>query len=141
ATAYAIGTVGDLASLDGVISTLDDVDYFSFTAGQSGTATLTASNMTHGMTAAWSTPGITGSVGGRHGETFTFDVVAGQTYTVGIASGSGIGYYDLDIAIDSGFTYTDWGAVSFAQLNGLAVDGEAWYRVVASQTGYLTVEG
>src|SRR5690606_25740484 len=72
ATAYAIGTVGDLASLDGVISTLDDVDYFSFTAGQSGTATLTASNMTHGMTAAWSTPGIAGSVGGSQGETFSF---------------------------------------------------------------------
>ena len=94
ATAYDLGTVSDPTSISGLIGTLDDIDYFTFTAGSTGRVTFTASNMTHELEAAWSGTGL---VSGSSNETYTIDVAAGQTYTVGFSSAGGSGYYDLDI--------------------------------------------
>ncbi len=141
ATAFNLGTLTSTVSQSGVIGTLNDVDYFKFTASSNGTVTFAANNMTHELGAAWSVSESTGTVSGNQGQTFSFDVVAGQTYTVGFSSSGGLGYYSLNVTQESSFTYTDWGSVSYAQLNGLSVAGESWYRVQASQAGYLTVEG
>lgn len=141
ATAFNLGTLTSTVSQSGVIGTLNDVDYFKFSASSNGTVTFAANNMTHELGAAWSVAESTGTVSGNQGQTFSFDVIAGQTYTVGFASSGGLGYYSLDVTQESSFTYTDWGSVSYAQLNGLSVAGESWYRVQASQAGYLTVEG
>jgi hypothetical protein len=140
ATAYNMGSLSTTKSYDGTIGTVSDVDYFKFTAASSGRVTLGVSNTTDNMDAAWSLSGGTGTLS-NNGDTFSFDVVAGQTYTVGLSSSGGIGHYKLNASLANSFSYTDWGSVSFSQLNNLAVNGQAWYRVTASRTGYLTVEG
>lgn len=138
-TAYNLGSLSGAQTRSGLISTLTDVDYFRFTATSTGRVTFAASGMTHEMDAAWTLANGSGTLT-DNGDTFSFDVVAGQTYTVGLSSSGGLGYYDLEVASQNTFTYTDWGNVSYSQLNGLTAAGETWYRVAASQTGYITVE-
>ena len=133
--AFDLGTLSGDSTVSGVIGMLSDADYFTFTAGGTGTVTFTASNMTHELEAAWSG---TGQVSGSSNETYTIDVAAGQTYTMGFSSAGGLGYYDLDI---TSFAYTDWGSIAFSQLEGLSVAGETWYRIEAANNGYVTVEG
>ncbi|QEG36000.1 hypothetical protein [Bythopirellula goksoeyrii] len=141
ATAFNLGNLTSTVSQSGLIGTLNDVDYFKFTASSDGTVTFEANNLTHDLGADWSVTNATGTVSGSQGESFSFDVIAGQAYAVGFSSSGGLGYYTLDVTHQSSFTYTDWGTVSYNQLTGLSVDGESWYRVQASQAGYLTVEG
>lgn len=141
ATAHNLGSLNGSREVSGVISTLSDVDYMKFTATTTGTVSFSASNMTHQMDVAWSLANDSGTLS-NNGDTFTFNVVAGQTYTVGVSSTGGLGYYDLEIAsTGSSFTFADLGAISYSQLSGLSMSGETWYRVQASQSGYLTVEG
>ncbi len=140
-SAFNVGTLGSDESMSGVISTLDDVDYFKFTASATGSVSFTVSNLTHDLTADW-TSDTSGVWSGANNETFTIDVVAGQEYTVGFSSDDGLGYYDLDITSEASeaFTYTDWGAHSFSTINGVSNTGENWYRVVANNTGYFTAQ-
>ena len=140
ATAYSMGSLTTARSFDGTIGTVSDADYFTFTASSNGRVTFAVSDATHNMDAAWTLSNGTGTLS-NNGDTFAFDVLAGQTYSVGLSSSGGIGHYSLDVSAQSSFTYTDWGSISFSQLNSLSVSGEAWYRVTASQAGYLTVEG
>jgi len=140
ATAYNLGSISSSMNMSGAITTLDDTDYFKFTAANTGTVTLAATNLTHNAEATWDANGNSVTWGGANNEIMTLDVVAGQEYTVGFSSGSGLGYYDLGISIDSTFSYTDWGSISYSQLQGLSISGESWYRVAASSTGYLTVQ-
>ncbi len=139
-TAHNLGTITDTASLSGLIGTLSDADYFTFTAGTTGTVSFNATNMTHDLEAAWGLEGGSGQVSGDSGEVFTFDITAGQTYTLNFSSDAGIGYYDFDITTETSFTFTDLGSVYFDNVNDLAVDGEDWYRIEASAAGFLTVE-
>lgn len=139
-SAYSLGTVSDPMSMNGAITTLDDVDYFSFTAGSTGSVSFTVDNLTHSAEANWDTNGNSASWGGANGETLTIDVVAGQEYTIGFMSSNGLGYYDLEITSESSFTYTDWGSTSFSQLQGISIGGETWYRVAADNAGYFTTE-
>ena len=144
ATAHNLGTlsasVSTATSMSGAITTLNDVDYFKFTAASTGTASFTASNMTHQVGADWEVVGGTGTWSGANNETLTLDVVAGQEYTVGFSSDDGLGYYDLGITAESTFSYTDWGSISFSELQGVSVAGESWYRVAADAAGYFTAE-
>ncbi|HJQ79705.1 MAG TPA: S8 family serine peptidase [Lacipirellulaceae bacterium] len=137
ATAHNLGTLTADGEISGLIGTLTDADYFTFTAATSGTVAFTATT-THGMDPVWTPVGGSGAVSGTNGETYTFNVVAGQTYTIGLSSSSCIGYYDL--AFDVGFAYTDLGTVTQSQLTDVAIAGETWYRMTASRTGYLTAE-
>ena len=137
AAAYDLGTLSGTSSISGVIGELSDVDYFTFTAGGTGTVTFEAVNTTHDLQATWNG---TGTVSGPSNEIYTINVIAGQDYTVGFGSSAGLGYFDLEVTAESFFTFTDWGSVSFTELEDIAVAGETWYRVEASITGYLTVE-
>lgn len=137
-TAHSLGTINDTASVSGVISKIADSDYFSFTAGGTGTVSFTATNMTHELAAQWTAAG--GTVSGANGETITLDVVAGQTYTVGLSTSDGLGYFDIDVTAESGFSFTDWGAFLSGSVNDVNVSGEGWYRVEAAQNGYMTVQ-
>jgi len=145
--AFNLGTIGSEVSTssamnaDGLIGTMDDADYFSFTAAMTGTVSFTATStqsVSPSWAATWDALGGNGAISGSNGETFTFDVVAGQGYTLGISSSDGLGYYGLNIASASSFTYTDWGVVTQSQLAGLNNSQEAWYRMEANQTGFLT---
>ncbi len=140
-SAFDVGSLGNDQSMSGVISTLDDVDYFKFTASATGSVSFTVSNLTHNLTADWTSDTI-GVWSGANNETFTIDVVAGQEYTVGFSSDDGLGYYDLDITSEASdtFTFSDWGAHSFSAINDVSNTGESWYRVVANNTAYFTAQ-
>ena len=138
ATAYNLGTINASSSMSGAITTLDDVDYFKFTAASNGTVAFTASNMTYNVGADWDVSGGTGVWSGANNETLTLNVVAGQEYTVGFSSDEGLGYYDLDITAESSFTYTDWGLISYAEYQGVSISGENWFHVAADADGYFT---
>ena len=106
-----LGTIGAATNVSGLIGTLDDIDYFSFTAGVTGTVSFTATStqsVSPTWGASWDPIGGNGTISGTNGETYTFDVVADQTYSLGLSSNDGLGYYDLDIQADSTFTFTDW---------------------------------
>ena len=143
-TAYDLGTISASIStealMSGAITTLDDTDYFKFTAGSNGTVSFTASNITHNLGADWDVTGGTGTWSGANNETLTLDVVAGQEYTVGFSSDDGLGYYDLGVVAESTFSYTDWGSISFTELQGVSISGENWFRVAADSAGYFTTE-
>ncbi|MCH2114804.1 MAG: S8 family serine peptidase [Pirellulales bacterium] len=139
-SAYSLGMVNDPISMSGAITTLGDIDYFAFTAENSGTVTFTASNMTHAIDTSWQVSGGTGTWSGDDNEIFTVNVTAGQNYTVGLSSADGLGYYDLDITSESTFSFTDWGSVAFNELDDVSIAGETWYRFEAASAGYLTAE-
>ncbi len=137
ATAHNLGTISQDGAISGLVGTLTDVDYFTFIAGTAGTVSFTA-DTTHGLAPVWTPSGGSGAVSGTSGETYTFNVVAGQTYTIGLSTSGGIGFYDL--TIDCGLVVTDLGTTTQSQLTDIAITGETWYRMTASRTGYLTAE-
>ncbi|MEX0641964.1 MAG: S8 family serine peptidase, partial [Pirellulales bacterium] len=139
ATAYNLGQLDGASQLTGLIGKVNDADYFRFTAGGSGTVTFTAGT-SHNLAPVWSVVGGTGSVSGAHGEVFSIQAVAGQTYTIGLSSSNGIGYYGLTINAANTFTYTDWGTITQSQSSNVANSGTTWYRLRANQTGYFTAE-
>ncbi|MGI9427142.1 MAG: S8 family peptidase, partial [Bythopirellula sp.] len=141
ASAYNLGIVNAPMTMNGAIASINDVDYFAFTAADTGTVTFTVSNMTHELGASWQVSGGTSTWSGDQNEVLTVDVTAGQDYAVGFSSNNGMGYYDVDITAESGFNFTDWGQVDFAQLEDLSVAGETWYRVEATGNGFMTIEG
>ena len=89
-TAHNLGTLSGTSQINGIIGSLSDVDFFTFTAGSTGSVTVTA-EPTHELVPDW-----TGS-GGANGNTYTISVVAGQTYTFGLSTNAGIGSYDLTL--------------------------------------------
>lgn len=134
--AHNLGTVSGTSQISGLIGTLSDVDYFRFTAAATGTVRFTATT-SHNLAANWTGAGV---ASGSNGQVYTLDVVAGQSYTVGLSTSGGIGYYQLAIQSESSFSYVNWGAISQTTINNVASAGEAWYRVQASRTGFLTGE-
>jgi hypothetical protein len=136
ATAHSLGVLGTSnVEVNGMIGKLDDVDCFKFTASASGTVTFTAAT-THGLQASWSGDGAVGA----DDNTYTLNVVAGQTYSVGLSTSSGIGYFDLTVMVESEPVVVDWGTVRSEIKSGLNVEGQAWYRISASQSGYVTAK-
>ncbi|MCO6047421.1 S8 family serine peptidase [Aeoliella sp. ICT_H6.2] len=137
-SAHGLGTLGTgTTQVSGMISSLTDGDYFTFTAGATGVATFSATE-SHELDVAWD---FGGNVATQSGESWTMNVVAGQTYTVGLSTSGGLGYYDMDVSIESSFTFVDWGNIGGQQShNGMNIAGEAWYRVVAGQSGYVTAQ-
>jgi subtilisin family serine protease len=132
ATASSLGSMQSSLSLTGVINTLADKDYFSFTATQSGTLTLTVAAR-DGMVPQWNLNGAASS-----GNTLTFNVVAGQKYTFGIGTTGAIGHYAITGSLQP--TMTAYGAVDFLDASHLNVAGEQWATFTASRTGTLTLE-
>jgi len=132
ATAYNLGTVSTSTSTSGLIGTLDDQDFFSFTAGATGTVSFSAT-ANYGLTPSYSVDGATGSVANN---TLTFDVIAGDVYTVSLetAAGQGIGYYDMVLSLESSvipvaavivktMTNSDGVVYTLDSENWLSVDG------------------
>jgi len=139
ATAYNLGTLSGSRQISGLIGKLSDADYFRFTAATTGTITFTATT-THGLQPVWNASGGSVSINGKRGESLTFDVVAGQTYTIGLATSGSLGFYTLSIDAQREFNYNDWGTIAQSKFNDYNIAGETWYRVRASQAGYFTAE-
>ena len=129
-SATDMGMMGDGYQFSEWIGKLNDRDYFSFTADKTGTMTFTAS----GMTAQWELIGGGGSVDGN---TFTFDVVVGQTYTLGLMSSGGLSQYDVSVQLEE--SIVDWGVVERNQFQA-TISGEQWYSITATRSGLATIE-
>ncbi|MEQ8846547.1 S8 family serine peptidase [Botrimarina sp.] len=144
--AYDLGTMsgGPAATqsvLAGAITTLDDADYFTFTAGATGRATFSVSGATHELAVQW--VGLDGHGWTESdGSAYAIDTVAGQRYTVAIGTSQGLGYYDLTVDFEATTPPPiDLGVAGAQQTHaGLSVESEQAYRLTAGRTGYFTVE-
>jgi subtilisin family serine protease len=97
-SARVLGTMPNTA-VAGLIGKLSDRDYFRFTAATTGTVTVTA-NFSHSAVATWHVSGA-GVSAQSSGATFTFNVTAGQAYTLGVGADR-LGYYNLGFSAQSG---------------------------------------
>ena len=144
ATAYNLGTLSGSSEISGLIGTLTDADYFRFTAAANGTVSFTATT-THGLAPVWTGSG--GVVSGPQGNTFTFHVVAGQSYTFGFSTSGGIGYYDLAIESPTASVLPPTVPGSFqvtvlspteVRLNWSDSTGEDSYQIIGWTSGTLS---
>ncbi|MEX0642676.1 MAG: S8 family serine peptidase, partial [Pirellulales bacterium] len=95
ATAHNLGAYAGTgtSTVSGILGRLDDTDFFRFTASASGSVSL--STASSDGTSKWVTSALgtfTQDVG-----TLSFNVVAGQTYTVGLAADSKVSHFQLNI--------------------------------------------
>ncbi len=97
ATAHDLGTLGESESISGLIGTLDDSDYFSFTASESGTVSFSATG-THNFVGSYTVNGATGTF---EDGALSFTVSGGNTYTVAVESANGLGFYDAELSFES----------------------------------------
>ncbi len=155
ATATAWNNAASGGTLNGMLNSRNDADFFRFVASSTGTVTL--NSVTRGEAALnWqinSTSGTTTATG----NSVTLNVIAGQTYTIGLTTTAGIGTYSLTMSgatggnnsnndSNSGGVFappeltTDLSAVRSTTLAGIALAGDAWYRATASQAGTFTAE-
>ncbi|HYO24961.1 MAG TPA: S8 family serine peptidase, partial [Lacipirellulaceae bacterium] len=139
AAAHNLGSLSGSTTLSGRLAKLTDVDCFTFTAAANGKVTFAATPGA-GVTPSWQLWGATPLAQGAAG-TISFNATAGQTYTVGLSSTSGMGTYTVGTTFESAFTFTEWGAVGYNQMNDVGVSGERWFRVQASRAGILSVQG
>ena len=132
--AHWLGTVVDATSFSGLIGRLDDSDYFSFTAALTGTLTV-QSQTSYALVVEWDLSAMpTAQAAG-----LTFDVVAGQTYVIGLGTSEGLGYYDISLELEPG--QTDLGTITSNRIDGISLQtGSAAYTLTASRDGLLTVE-
>jgi hypothetical protein len=136
AAAYNLGTTS-ATNVAGLVGKLSDRDYFSFTASQSGSCKLTAT-ITGELKANWDLVGGGGTVSGAGGNVLSFNVVAGQTYKVGLSTSAGLGRYSIALTVDPGTV--NLGTVDFRQVDDLSVAGERWLSFTATRGGILSAE-
>ncbi len=140
AAAHALGTISHTTSLTGTIGRRDDLDWFTFTAGATGTLTLSAS-VTGDLLPRWELAMPSAAATGGSGDTFSFDVIGGEIYTVGLATGDGLGHYTLELDIEAAVEAIDFGTVLQERFeeNRIGPTGQ-WFTVTAANDGLLTVE-
>jgi subtilisin family serine protease len=136
-TAYALGTIGASNSFNGAISRISDHDYFTFTAAASGTINFTATT-NYDMGMRWEVVGGGGAITTYDSNLLALNVVAGQTYTIGVCTTAGVGYYSVNA--QTGISMAELGTVDFRAINDQPVSGEQWYSFNTARTGVLTVE-
>jgi len=138
ATAHDLGTLADADadSLAGILGRLDDVDYFSFTASATGTVHFDTTSSDG--TTDWALPGqlSQATIDGTGG--LSFEVIAGQSYTVGVESADGLAHFDLSYELEA--AAIDWGTIEFEQFSDQSLAGDSWFAIQASRDGILTVE-
>lgn len=140
AAAYALGTISHTTSLSGAIARLDDLDWFTFTAGATGTLTLSAT-VTGDLLPRWEVATAAATTPGGSGNAFSIEVIGGEIYTVGLATGDGLGYYTIDLDIESAAETIDLGIVLQERFEENRIDATGqWFTVTAASDGLLTVE-
>ncbi|MDP1562670.1 MAG: S8 family serine peptidase, partial [Pirellulaceae bacterium] len=136
AAATNIGTLNGGEQLAGTIGTFSDKDFVNFTAGRSGTLTLTF-QQTHDLALQVQ---LNGQAATLNGNSLTFAVVAGQTYTLGLSSSSGIGHYSIASSIQlQNIQATDLGSV-FGRSIDVQNVGEQWYQMTAGRNGLFAFQ-
>lgn len=135
-TAQSFGSIATSKTFAGRIDAASDLDYFAFTAGTTGTATINLNPS--GFTSTWRI----GNGSPTTGSSFTMNVVAGTTYTFAIGSTGSLGTYNLSLNLQAAPSVvgTDLGTVTQTQTATAAVTNGTWYSFRASDTGIVTAE-
>jgi hypothetical protein len=140
ATAATLGTITDKRSVKGAIERLQDQDWFTFTAGASGTVSIAVAPDGN-LAPKWQLPSGVKTIVDASGRVLSFSVTAGQSYTFGLATSKGLGHYTLDVAIKANAGTTNWGTVQQGRFNGYQVTAAgAWFNLTAAADGILTIE-
>ncbi|MEN6493297.1 MAG: S8 family serine peptidase [Thermoguttaceae bacterium] len=138
-TAYQLGTITDTRSVSGTVANLGDHDYFRFTAAKSGRVTFTLT-ATGDMQTHWDVV-AGGSEQTSQGSTVTMQVVAGQTYTIGLGSANGLGHYTINaqLTADASVPNESSGQQVYWRDNRVDANGQ-WFAFTAAQQGLVTFE-
>jgi len=138
ASAQALGTMGQVGSFSGTIGRSDDRDYFRFTAAQTGRLTIDI-DVTHYLQTSVELVGGGGVYDSANG-TFTFDVVAGQSYTVGLGTTAGVGHYTASVSL-VGINTVALGTIDAARLAGQNINqNNNYFSFTAARDRFLTVD-
>jgi subtilisin family serine protease len=143
ATAGSVGQLTTTLHVSGTIGSTSDQDFFQFVAARSGHVTMSLTDPQQ-LAASWK-PAAGDQISGNK---LTLDVVAGQSYVVGIAGGgTTIGKYSVDMQLSASSpsrgspTPVNWGTIDQRTINDLAITGpDTWFQVTASHTGKFTAE-
>lgn len=92
-----LGVLRSSLSMKGQIQRKQDVDYFTFTAGQSGVVRVSAKTDFE-LVAKW---GVIGATGQMKDGAFEFRVEAGKQYTITLGTGKGVGNYSFTATLSS----------------------------------------
>ena len=134
-SAFSLGQLSDDISFSGIIGTTDDHDFFTFTAGQTGTATFTV-DAEDKLAVQWNAGDTSGTTTDT---TLTLDIIEGQSYTVSLSSNNGIARYHIEIEIAA--SIIDWGVVEQKQIGPVELDSRGnLFQFTATRDGLLTVE-
>jgi hypothetical protein len=121
--------------VSGLIGRVDDRDVFTFSVGESGSVQLAVS----GKNSFDPQVHLSGIDAKLEDGVYTFDVTAGQNYTLFLAGDQTLGFYDMTLTLDA--SVRDLGSIEYAMLRGEQLSGsENWYTLAASRAGLLTVE-
>ena len=135
--AQNLGSVSGERTISGAVARLTDSDYFTFTAGASGTMHLSL-DTTGQLTPEFALYGASGQL--VEGEV-SFSVEAGRTYSFSIGTDDGIGRYNIGLDLESSFSVVDWGTVEQKwMLDQQGTASGAWYQMTATHSGLLSVE-
>lgn len=140
AMAEDLGTIAEAYSIRGTIGRLSDHDWFSLTAGATGT--LTVQLRPDGeLMPRWHAPAEAPRPAIVNGNRLTFEVLAGETYAFGLGTEAGLGHYSLELDLAAAGRRVDWGTLSQGRFRGCPIDASgAWYDLAASADGILTIE-
>lgn len=119
-TAHSLGSLSGTTSFVGVIGSVTDADYFTFTAAQTGRASFSF-NTTHQLKLGAK---VIGGSGSFTGNTLTLDVVAGRSYTFALSTTDGVGRYtaSASLARSGGSGSTGGGTVAVDPIAKAAYD-------------------
>jgi subtilisin family serine protease len=138
-SATAVGHLTTALQISGTIGRTSDQDFFQFTADRTGKVTLALTGAQQ-LGAKWQ-PLAGGQIDGNK---LTLNVVAGQSYAVGVAGGgSAIGKYTVDMQLQAAapvISAINWGTVEQTRIDHVATTGDSWYQITAGRTGRMTVE-
>jgi hypothetical protein len=133
--ASSLSFVGAETSAEGIISRLDDVDTYTFTASQTGQATFSLTN-SQANAVQWQTA----SGQSIEGSELQFQVTAGESYSVQLGGNGSLAHYAFEATIESAsIESVDLGAVDFDQFEQVTVNGEALYHMTATSNGFFSV--
>jgi subtilisin family serine protease len=130
-----LGTTSS-ATVSGLIGTLSDHDDFTFTAAATGSASVTVTGKDELHAVLQRVGGASQASNG--GDTISFNVVAGQSYTIDLSSSQGIGRYSLGLNITA--PPLALGVVDSLELNHQNLSGAQSYSFTASRNGIVTVQ-
>jgi subtilisin family serine protease len=137
-SACQLGTIADSRSLSGAVARQGDHDFFTFTAGRTGQLTLSL-DVTGNLQSHWDV--VAGSSSTQHsGNTLSLQVVAGQTYTIGLGTTTGLGHYTLNAQLSAAPEADRSGGRQENLLDRQISNDGQWITFTAGQQGLLTFE-